>query len=133
MLRWKASIPLAVLLAFVAIAGSSVKSGAGESLSERDEFESGSYFFGTAREAATLKPLPNVQVKAQLGARRMFVNTNVEGRFKLPSFGKDAVADDVTISCAKEGYNSLNVTRRRMSNAADSPIAIDCVLEPKPQ
>src|ERR1700752_4358617 len=40
MLRWKASIPLAVLLAFVAIAGSSVKSGAGESLSERDEYES---------------------------------------------------------------------------------------------
>ena len=63
----------------------------------------------------------------------MFVNTNSEGRFKLPSFGKDAVADDVAISCAKEGYNSLNVTRRRMSNAADSPIAIDCLLEPKPQ
>ena len=133
MLRWKASIPLAVLLAFVAIAGSSVKSGAGESLSERDEFESGPYFFGTAREVATLKPLQNVQIKAQLGARRMFVNTNVEGRFKLPSFGKDTVADDVTISCAKEGYNSLDVSKRRMSNATDSPIAIDCLLEPKKQ
>ena len=53
--------------------------------------KSGPYFFGTAREAATLKPLQNVQIKAQLGSRRMFVNTNVEGRFKLPSFGKDTV------------------------------------------
>jgi hypothetical protein len=131
MLRWNSAIPLVVLLSLAVVAGSSLTAQAGESLSEHDEFESGPSFFGTAREAATLKPLQNVQVKAQLGARRMFVNTNSEGRFKLPSFGKDTVADDVTISCAKEGYNSRDVSRRRMSSAADSPIAIDCVLEPK--
>jgi hypothetical protein len=133
MLRWNSAIPLVVLFSLAVVAGSSLSARAGESLSERDEYESGPYFFGTAREAATLKPLQNVQIKAQLGARRMFVNTNNEGRFKLPSFGKDTVADDVTISCTKDGYNSLDVSKRRMSSAADSPIAIDCLLEPKPQ
>jgi hypothetical protein len=131
MLRWNSAIPLVVLIAVAVVVGSSLGSHAGESLSEHDEFDSGPSFFGTAREAATMKPLQNVQVKAQLGARRMFVNTNDEGRFKLPSFGKDTVADNVTISCAKEGYNSLDVSRRRMSSAEDSPIAIDCLLEPK--
>jgi hypothetical protein len=133
MLRWNASTLVVMLLALAAIAASSVTSGAGESLSERDELESGPFFFGTAREVGTLKPMQNVQIKAQLGTRRMLVNTNNEGRFKLPSFGLETVADDVTVSCAKEGYSQVNVSRRKMSNAADSPIAIDCLLEPKPK
>jgi hypothetical protein len=122
---------LVVLISFAVIVGSSLKAGAGESLSEHDEFESGPSFFGDAKEVGSLKSLQNVQVKAELGARRMLVNTNAEGRFKFPSFGKDTVADSVTISCAKEGYRTLDVSRRRMSSAADSPIEIECLLEPK--
>jgi hypothetical protein len=131
MLRWNSAIPLVVLISFAVIVGSFLKADAGESLSEHDEFESGPSFFGDAKEVGSLKSLQNVQVKAELGARRMLVNTNAEGRFKFPSFGKDTLADSVTISCAKEGYRTLDVSRRRMSSAADSPIEIECLLEPK--
>jgi hypothetical protein len=132
MVRWNSAIPLVVLISFAVVVGSSWKSCAGESLSERDEVDSGPYFFGDAKEVGSLKSLQNVQVKAELGARRMMVNTNAEGHFKLPSFGKETVADSVTISCAKKGYRTLDVSRRRMSNDADSPIEIECLLEPAP-
>jgi len=102
MLRWNSAIPLVVLICFAVIVGASLKADAGESLSEHDEFESGPSFFGDAKEVGSLKSLQNVQVKAELGARRMFVNTNAEGHFKFPSFGKDTVADSVTISCARK-------------------------------
>jgi hypothetical protein len=131
MLRWNSAIPLVILFSLAVVAGSSLTAQAGESLSEHDEFESGPSFFGDAKEVGSLKSLQNVQVKAELGARRMFVNTNAEGRFKLPSFGKETVADNVTISCAKEGYRTIDVSRRRMSSAADAPVEIECLLEPK--
>ncbi|MGD0850367.1 hypothetical protein [Bradyrhizobium sp.] len=101
-------------------------------MSERDEFDAGPSFFGEAKEAGSLKSIKNVQVKAELGARKMLVNTNAEGQFKLPSFGKETVVENVTISCAKEGYRTIDVSRRRMSSAADAPIQIECLLEPKP-
>jgi hypothetical protein len=39
--------------------------------------------------------------------------------------------DSITISCAKEGYQTIDVSRRRMSSAADAPVEVDCLLEPK--
>jgi hypothetical protein len=121
-----------VLVALAAIVAWSLDSHAGESLSERDEFDAGPSSFGEAKEAGSLKSIKNVQVKAELGARKMLVNTNAEGQFKLPSFGKETVVENVTISCAKEGYRTIDVSRRRMSSAADAPIQIECLLEPKP-
>jgi hypothetical protein len=131
MLRWNSAIPLVVLVAFTAIVLPSWKSCAGEALSERDE-EDGPRFFGEAKEVGSLRSIEGVRVKAELGARRLFVNTNAEGRFKLPGFGKETVADNVTISCAKEGYRTLDVSRRRLSSAADAPVEVDCLLEPAP-
>ena len=132
MVRWNSAIPLVILMSVAIVAGSPPKSHAGESLSEHDEFETGPSFFGDAKEVGSLKSLQNVQVKAELGARRMLVNTNAEGNFKFPSFGKETLVDNVTISCAKAGYRTLDVSRRRMSNAADSPVEIECLLEPVP-
>ncbi len=130
MSRWKSIIPLVILLCFAAAVFPSGKSFAGEALSERDE-ESGLSFFGEAKEVGSLRSIAGVQVNAQLGARRILVNTNAEGRFKLhPNFGKDVLSDSITISCAKDGYRTLDVSRRRMSSAADAPVEIECLLEP---
>jgi hypothetical protein len=129
MLRCNSAIPFVVLIAFAAIA--SGKSSAGEALSERDE-EPGLSFFGEVKEVGSLRSIEHVQVKAELGARRIMVQTNIEGRFKLhPNFGKDVLPDSITISCAKEGYQTIDVSRRRMSSAADAPVEVDCLLEPK--
>jgi hypothetical protein len=130
--RCNAAIPLVLLIALAAIVASSLESRAGESLSERDEFDAGPSFFGEAKEAGTLKSIRNVQVKAELGARKVLANTNADGQFKLPSFGKQTAVDDVIVSCAKEGYRTIDVSRRRMSSAADAPVQIVCLLEPKP-
>jgi len=131
MLRCNSDTPLVILIAFAAIVLSFAKSGAGEASSERDE-EPGLSFFGEAREVGTLRLIDHVQVKAELGARRIMVQTSVEGRFKLhPNFGKDVLPDAIAISCAKEGYQTIDVSRRQMSSAADAPVEVDCLLEPR--
>jgi hypothetical protein len=131
MLRCNSAIPFVILIAFAAIVLSSGKSNAGEALSERDE-EPGLSFFGEAKEVGSLRSIEHVQVKAELGARRIMVQTNIEGRFKLhPNFGKEVLPDSITISCAKEGYETIDVSRRHMSSAADAPVEVDCLLEPK--
>jgi hypothetical protein len=131
MLRRNSVIPLTLLTAFAAIVPSSGNVCAGESLSERDE-QPGLSFFGEAKEVGSLRSIENVQVKAELGTRRIMVQTNAEGRFKLlPNFGSEVSSDSITVSCAKEGFQTLDVSRRRMSSAADAPVEVDCLLEPK--
>jgi hypothetical protein len=104
---------------------------AGDAPSERDEGP-GASFFGQAKEAGTLRSIEHVQVKAELGVRRIIVQTNADGQFKLrPNFGSDVASDSITVSCAKEGYETLDVSRRRMSSAADAPVEINCLLAPQ--
>ena len=130
MLRWKSAIPLAILAAFAVTIVSSWKSYAGDALSERDE-EPGLSFFGEAKEVGSLRSIEGVQVNAELGSRRILVRTNAEGLFKLhPNFGTEVLSDNITISCAKAGYRTVDVSRRRMSSAADAPVEVECLLEP---
>jgi hypothetical protein len=131
MLRSIPAIARTVLAAFAVILLSPQSYG-GEAFSERDELDNGPSFFGEAKEVGSLRSIQKVQVRAELGARRISTFTNVEGHFKIPGFGKEAVADNVTITCAKEGYRTLDISRRRMSAAADAPIEIECLLEPTP-
>jgi hypothetical protein len=132
MLRWKSVIPCAILICFVVIAISSSKSLAGDAVSEHDELDSGPSFFGYAKEAGSLRSVKKVQVSAELGERRMSTFTNDEGSFKIPSFGKDTPVDNVTITCVKEGYRTLDISRRRLSSVADAPVLIECLLAPTP-
>ncbi|HLI98223.1 MAG TPA: hypothetical protein VKT76_00760 [Bradyrhizobium sp.] len=89
-------------------------------------------FFGEVKEAGSLKSIEDVQVKAEMGARRITVRTNTEGHFKMrPNFGRGVLSDSIVVSCAKEGYETLDVSRRRMSSAADAPVEVDCLLSPK--
>ena len=121
-----------VLLVGFAVVFVTAKSYGGEAFSERDELDNGPSFFGEAKEVRSLRSIPKVQVKAEFGQRRISTFTNAEGHFKIPSFGKETVVDNVTITCTKEGYHTLDVSRRRMSAAADAPVEIECLLEPAP-
>jgi hypothetical protein len=132
MLHWKSAIPLVALIACTVIAGSPHSAHAGEALGERDEADVGPYFFGDAHEVGTYKLLQNVRVTVEYKGRRMLINTNSDGHFKLPSFGADTVADDVTVSCTKTGYRTVDISRRRMANDGDAPVSVDCLLEPAP-
>ena len=132
MLRPNAAIHLVLVIALAGGISSVSVSRAGESASERDEQLPGLPFFGEVKEAGSLKSIEDVQIKAEMGARRITVRTDTEGRFKIrPNFGKDVLSDSITISCAKEGYETLDVSRRRMSSAADAPVEVDCLLSPR--
>jgi len=125
--------PVSGLMVVAAIAISCWPSYAGELDSERDE-DVGLAFVGSARQTGTLAPIPGVQIKAELGSRRILVRTNSQGVYKLiPNFGSDVAADSVTISCAKDGYEMVDVSRRRLSSAAANELIVaECLLAPKP-
>jgi hypothetical protein len=99
-----------------------------------DDHEHGAPFFGEAKDVSTMKPLPGVVVKAKVINGRLgtiLINTNIEGRFKLPGFGKTVDPANVEISCAKQGYRTLDVIRRRVASDFDAPVEIECLLDPQ--
>ena len=104
----------------------------GELDSERDE-DVGLAFVGSARSTGTLAPIPDVQVKAEMGNRRLLVRTNGQGVYKLiANFGNDVAADSITISCAKDGYETVDVSRRQQSSASGRELVVaECLLAPK--
>jgi hypothetical protein len=130
MVRWTPAISRVIMVCF-AVAMLSPRSHAGEAVSEKDE-DNGPSFFGEAKEVGTLRPMQNVQVKAELGGQQVSTFTNDEGSFKIPGFGKETVADSVTVTCAKQGYRTIDMSRRRLSGAADAPVVIECLLGPVP-
>jgi hypothetical protein len=121
------------LVVFAAIAISCWPSYAGEIDSERDE-DFDIAFVGSVRETGSLKPIPGVQVKAEMGKWRIMVRTNTEGVYKLyPTFGSDITADQITISCNKDGYEMVDVSRRRLSDKKVKELVVaECLMAPKP-
>jgi hypothetical protein len=124
---------LAGAAAFAAVLFSFRPSYSGELDSERDE-DVGLAFVGSARATGTLAPIPDVQVKAEMGNRKLLVRTNSQGVYKLiANFGLDVTADSVAISCAKDGYETVDVSRRRLSSTAARELVVaECLLAPKP-
>ena len=111
----------------------SYPSHSGELDSERDE-DVDLAFVGSARETGTLKPVPGVQVRAETGGRRILVRTNSEGVYRLiPNFGDGVTASQVTITCAKDGYETVDVSRRALSDKKVKELVVaECLLAPKP-
>ncbi|WP_298254576.1 hypothetical protein [Bradyrhizobium sp.] len=105
----------------------------GELDSERDE-EATLAFVGSTRQVGTLAPVAGVMVQAELGNRRIMVRSNSEGVYKLiPSFGADVKGDSVKIACSKDGYDTVDVSRREMSSKPSHELVVaECLLAPKP-
>jgi len=125
--------PSTGLLVLAAIAISCWPAYSGEVDSERDE-DIDLAFVGSVRETGTLKPMPGVQVKAEMGKWRIMVRTNTEGVYRLyPSFGGEVTADQITISCNKDGYEMVDVSRRRLSDKKVKELVVaECLMAPKP-
>src|ERR1700722_20259389 len=133
MLRWNPVLSRAILVCFAVAVLSPSITHAGEAVSERDELDNGPSYFGEAKEVGSLRSLQNVQVSAAFGEQQTSTYTNDEGSFKIPSFGKETMVDNVIITCAKDGFRTLDISRRGLSSAADAPVVIECLLEPMPK
>ena len=122
----------AMAVAVSAVALSSHAARAGELDSERDE-DFGVAFVGSARATGTLAPIADVQVKAEMGNRKLLVRTNGQGVYKLiANFGNDVKPDDIAISCAKDGFENVDVSRRVQSSASGRELIVaECLLAPK--
>lgn len=105
----------------------------GELDSERDE-DVDLAFVGSTRETGTLKPIPGVLIVAEFAGRRILIRTNSEGVYRLiPNFGSDVKADQVKISCSKDGYDTVDVSRRQLSDKKVKELIVaECLLAPKP-
>src|SRR5262249_42662388 len=123
---------LAAVVAFAAAVLSAQSSYSGELESERDE-DWGLAFVGSVRQTGTLAPMPDVQVRAEKGNRVLLVRTNDQGVYKLiANFGNDVTADQIAISCAKEGYEMVDVSRRKQSSASGRELVVaECLMAPR--
>jgi hypothetical protein len=124
---------LAGFAAFATVMFACQPSRSGELDSERDE-DVDLAFVGSARETGTLKPIPGVQIRAEAAGRRILIRTNTEGVYRLiPNFGNGVTADQVTISCSKDGYEAIEVSRRELSDKKVKELIVaECLLAPKP-
>jgi|HubBroStandDraft_4_1064222.scaffolds.fasta_scaffold618710_1 hypothetical protein len=90
----------------------------------------GPAFFGFVR-LVDGPGIADAKVTAELKNKGALVTrTDIMGVYKIPGFGADVNPDDVTISCAKDGYKEASV-QRRPHDAGDTkdPIEVECYLQ----
>jgi len=92
--------------------------------------DEGPAYFGFVREVGG-PGIADAKVTATLkGGGALVTRTDIMGVYKLPGLGLDINPNDVTISCAKDGYAEANVERRPPGDAKD-PIETECYLQKK--
>jgi len=119
---------VALILAFIlAVSGPLRAGGVGFGDDDTDE-DSGQSYFGFVREVDG-PGIADAKVTATLKDRGALVTrTDIMGVYKIPGFGKDVDPNDVSITCAKDGYKEMSVERRQSSDSKD-PIEIECYLQ----
>jgi hypothetical protein len=95
---------------------------------DHDSSDQGPSYFGFVREVGG-PGIADAKVTAALKQGGALVTrTDIMGVYKIPGFGKEINPNDVTISCAKDGYKQADVTRRPPSDPND-PIETECYLQ----
>jgi hypothetical protein len=89
----------------------------------------GPSFFGFVR-LVDGPGIDDAKVTAELKGGALVTATDILGLYKIPGFGKGVNPNDVSISCAKDGYKQANIVRRpHAANDDKSPVEIDCYLQ----
>jgi hypothetical protein len=119
-----ASLLSSLALASAAFAG-------GEMLGDDDDHhDEGPSYFGFVKDARGA-PVADAKVTANVKNGVSFITrTTAAGLYKFAGFSKQIRPDDVTISCAKEGYRQARVLRRPTAKSEPvKAIEIECRLE----
>jgi hypothetical protein len=119
----------ASLLASLALASSAFAGG--EMLGDDDDHhDEGPSYFGFVKDARGA-PVPDAKVTANVKNGVSFITrTTAAGLYKFAGFSKQIKPDDVTITCAKDGYKQARVLRRPTPKSEPAKaIETECRLE----
>jgi len=92
--------------------------------------DDGPPYFGFVREVDG-PGVADAKVTASLKAGGALVTrTDIMGVYRISGFGKDINPDDVTITCAKDGYVEASVQRQpRTPGDSKDPIETECYMK----
>ena len=92
--------------------------------------DEGPHFFGFVKDEGG-KPIPDAKVSAAIkGGTTYIMRTPKTGLYKFGGLSKQVNPNDVTISCAKEGYKQVRVFRRPApKDKAAKAIETDCRMQ----
>ena len=95
--------------------------------------DTGVPYFGWVRDAKG-KAIPRAIVTATVvggvdGQAVTIISDNL-GHYRIPGLGKDILAKDVVIECAKAGYRATQQDRRIMRTMPKAPVEVNCRLSP---
>lgn len=121
---------VASLFAYMLLALVSAAWAGGESGPDDHVHDDGPNFFGFVKDT-TGKTIRDAKVTADIKGRPSVVaRTNAAGAYRIPGFGKDISANNVTISCVKEGYKQTKtLLKTRPSKTPPTAIEIECTMQ----
>jgi hypothetical protein len=118
------------LLAGIALAIPLARAGGEMGDEDEQHHDDGLAIFGFVRDAAG-KPVVDAKVVAQVKTgTRMVARTSVVGLYRFSNFDKQVKADDITISCSKDGYKQSRVLKKPApANPSKRAVEIECRLQ----
>lgn len=92
--------------------------------------DDGPNLFGFVKDS-TGKTIRDAKVTADVKGRPSVVaRTNAAGAYRIPAFGKDISINNVTLSCAKDGYKQTKtIVKTRPSKTPPTAIEIECQMQ----
>lgn len=102
----------------------------GEMLGDLDDHhDEGPSYFGFVKDARGA-PIADAKVTANVKNGVAFITrTTAAGLYKFAGFSKQIKPDDVTISCAKDGYKQARVLRRPIPKGEVKAVETECRLD----
>jgi hypothetical protein len=103
--------------------------GAGGSFDDDEHPEDGLSYFGFVRDSRGLG-VAEARVTAEIkGGNEVVTRTDIVGVYRLPMISKDIKPDDITISCAKDGYKQTRVLQRTDPGPGVKAFEVECTLQ----
>jgi hypothetical protein len=82
------------------------------------------------RGRAIPRAIVTATVQRGLDGESVTIISDNLGHYRIPGLGKEILAKDVTIECAKAGYRAIQQDRRIMRTMPKAPVEVNCKLSP---
>lgn len=117
------------ILSFALFAATPVWAG-GELGAARDHHEEGLLIFGFVRDASG-RAVRDARVTADIkGLGTVVTQTDATGVYKFPGFGKNVKQEQVSVTCAKDGYKQMRTMMRKPPGKTQLvALEIECTLQ----